>query len=325
MSAADRLGRVRTGAFTGLIGWLLLSGCAQYEWAEDLSGPLPERLSESGWFDPADRDHLHPRAIPFAPAYPLWSNGSEKHRFLLLPEGVRVDNTVRGEWAFPVGTLVVKTFSYDEQPVETRVLRHTEDGWELRAYAWDEDGLDATLLDGSEPTLRTVSVDGETFEHAIPSERQCRTCHEANGSMVIGFSELQLARDGASVIEALADRDVFLEPAPAALEHIDIDDALTHDAVGYLQGNCVHCHNGTPGPANAFDMRHPVALENLVGVMTTSRAVEPGLRVAPGDPDASALYRLFAGSAELEMPPLGVQRRDAEAAERLRQWIASLE
>jgi hypothetical protein len=165
--------------------------------------------------------------------------------------------------------------------------------------------------------------DGTTFEHEIPSERQCRTCHEANGAMVIGFSELQLAAAG--TLDALVERDVLSDPVPDAPDRIEGHDAVTTAVLGYLQGNCVHCHNGIPGPANAFDMRHRVALENLVGVMTTSSAVEPGLRVAPGAPDESVLFRLFTGASDLAMPPLGVQRRDEATADLFRTWIASLE
>ncbi|HJL14748.1 MAG TPA: hypothetical protein RMH99_03775 [Sandaracinaceae bacterium LLY-WYZ-13_1] len=300
----------------------IVAGCAEPSWVDDPVGMLPERLSEVGIYpDPSDLDTLHDRAVVYAPVHPLWSNGSAKHRALLLPEGATIDNTEPERWRFPVGTLFFKTFSFDDGPVETRVIRRTDEGWEYAAYRWDESGSDATRLDIARDTSVQGRLDGELVDHAIPSERQCRTCHESNETVVIGFEELQLG----ARMEALASEGVFAVPPPDETERVRGSDAQSTEVLGYLQGNCVHCHNGVPGPANSFDMRHEVALGNLIEVPTGASAAEAGIRVVPGEPEESVLFRSFTGMNELPMPPVGVQHRDARAVEMFRVWIAGLE
>jgi hypothetical protein len=171
-------------------------------------------------------------------------------------------------------------------------------------------------------------VDGETFTHVIPSRRDCRTCHEGQPGIVIGFDELRLnapLSSGATTQLADLGRDGVLVPAPPeAAESIAAPDDLTRDVLGYLHGNCAHCHNGVPGPSTSFDMRHSVALDTLVGQPTEASGAPPGLRVAPGSPEDSVLLTLFTVTGEDQMPPLGAQRIDQEAAAMIERWIEGL-
>ena len=48
--------------------------------------PLPERLSETGLYRPGTLD-VDPRNRPFAPQYPLWTDGAAKSRWIHLPTG----------------------------------------------------------------------------------------------------------------------------------------------------------------------------------------------------------------------------------------------
>jgi hypothetical protein len=302
----------------------------------DLDGPLPTRLSELGLYpDPEVRSTFHARAVYYEPGYPLWSNGSAKQRFIALPRGASVD-TSSASWEFPVGTLFLKTFSYPdgsngERAIETRVLRRTDESYEFAVYRWNEEQTDADLLDGKKSIPVEVEIDGERFEHEIPSTLQCRSCHESQDARVIGFDALRLnhALEGATETQlvALSDRGVLSE-LPDEAPVIEADDATTREALGYLQGNCVHCHNGSDGPASAFDLHYPVALENLIGVETTSELFG-GLRVSPGDPEGSALYRGIAGDVEggdaQPMPPVGVQRIDPDAVTLFYDWILALD
>jgi hypothetical protein len=301
----------------------------------DIEGPLPARLSELGLYPKLPtRDVWHERATFYEPRYPLWSNGSEKQRFIALPPGASVD-TSSSVWEFPRGTTFFKTFSYPdengrERAVETRVLRRTEKGYEFFAYRWNQDQSDAELLDGNTSVPVSVEIDGERFEHEIPSRLQCRACHESQEVRVIGFDELRLnhALEGEkeTQLEALFERHV-LSALPEDPPSIESDDPLKREVLEYLQGNCAHCHNGSDGPSSAFDLRYPVALQNLIGVETTSELFG-GLRVSPGDPEGSALYRgitrdVESGDAQ-PMPPLGVQRVDPDAVRLFYDWIFSL-
>lgn len=306
---------------------------------DDPTGALPETIAELGLYpDPLDHARSHPRAIPYEPGYPLWSNGSRKARFLVLPPDTRVALGDEGAFRFPPGTLLLKTFSYpapgsngDEtyRPVETRVLQNTEEGWLYAVYAWDEAGEQASLLDITRSTRVAVEIDGESFEHVVPSKLDCRKCHESGMGPVLGFRELQLGveADGASELTRLAERDVFEEPPNPEPERIEHDDPVTQDVLGYLQGNCVHCHNGGPSPA-AFDMRHAVALENLIGRDTQGELLS-GVRIVPGDPESSVVFLTLARRTDVDgilpMPPVGVQRTDVNAVELFRGWIENLD
>ena len=106
--------------------------------------------------------------------------------------------------------------------------------------------------------------------------------------------------------------------------------AETAWVLGYVTGNCTHCHNGEPDLANSsFDLRPDVFLANTVGRETESSASGLGVRIVPGDPDASVLYLAFThqdnGTDIKAMPPLGIQLRDVAAGERMRDWISSLQ
>jgi hypothetical protein len=306
----------------------------------DPGGPLPETMAELGLYPkPGDFARVHRRALPYEPAYPLWSNGSAKQRYLVLPDGATIDTSMSDGWTFPVGTLFLKTFSYpsagDEggelRPVETRAIRQGDDGWEYAVYLWDEAAESATLLDLKKVVPVPVVLDGASFEHEVPTKLQCRMCHESELGTVIGFRGIQLgavpAAGGQSELARLASLGVFTDEPGSEPEHIQHDEPVTREVLGYLQGNCVHCHNGGEGSSTAFDLRHDVALENLVA-RDTEGEVLSGVRVVPGDPEASVVYLTLDRRTEegeiLPMPPVGVQRADAQALELFRGWIESL-
>ncbi len=297
----------------------------------DLLGPLPSQLADVGIYrGPAVATPLEP-ARAYEPGYPLWSDGGQKYRSLVLPAGTSIDATDPENYAFPVGTLLFKTFAFPTPhspekslPVETRLLRLTHDGWELAAYAWDETASTAQLLDLKRSQTRQIlSDDGEVVEHAIPSRLECRQCHESSSSQVLGINELQLAKSG-SLRELLP----AIDPAPKPpFRALPAHGPLTTSVLGYFVGNCVHCHNGSNGAASSFDLRPDAALSNVIGRATESSATADGLRVAPGKPDDSILYLGIKGGTELEvkdMPPVGVALRDASAVQLLADWIGAL-
>jgi hypothetical protein len=291
---------------------------------DDPTQPLPSTLSELG---------LHPDAPPpdvlraYEPSWPLWSNGSAKARLAFVPDPI--DTAIADAWTFPIGTMFVKTFSYARdpesvRPIETRVLRLLDTGWAYDAYLWTEDGSDAQLIDLEESVLVDVIDDRGPLQHRVPNRLDCRTCHESAVQPVLGFSELQL--DDAE-LAALDDDGLRTSPSttPDRVRH---DDPTTQDILGLFHGNCVHCHNGGTGVSASFDLRHQVALANTLDQPTASSASASGIRIVPGDPDLSILYLGFSGETEdpgiKPMPPLGVDRRDAEAIAVLRAWIEAL-
>lgn len=137
------------------------------------------------------------------------------------------------------------------------------------------------------------------------------------------MSELQLAQSGS--LDALAAR---LEPAPSEpYAALPAHGPLTTEVLGYLLGNCVHCHNGTNGAASSFDLRPSTALQNLLDQPTASSATADGIRVVPGSPEESVMLLAVRGGSDFEvkdMPPLGVAQRDASAIRLLDEWIREL-
>ena len=294
-------------------------------------GDLPSKLSDVGLYRGAGLDAQAP-ALAYEPGYPLWSDGGDKRRAIVLPEGASIDGSDPENYLMPLGTLIFKTFAFRTPqspdaavPVETRLLRLKGDGWELAAWAWDDDARDAQLLDLRKSQTRDVlDDDGNVVAHAIPSHLECRQCHESSTSEVLGINELQLARSGS--LGELAPR-ITPEPRPP-YARLPEHGPLTSSVLGYFVGNCVHCHDGIDGgAASSFDLRPDVALANLIDQPTASSATADGIRIAPGKPDESILYLAVKGTSALEvkdMPPLGVARRDPSAVKLLSDSISEL-
>jgi len=303
---------------------LFCSGCGEAGpsgWIVDPVGEAPAALSEWGIYPSMDPAELSPIAHRYEPRHPLWSNGTRKHRAFVLPAGATIDNGDPEAWVFPEGTLFFKTFSDDAGPVETRVVRVGEGEWTYKVFRWNDERTEATEVSIDRADDVELTIDGAPAAHAVPSRRQCITCHESAAALWLGFGAHQRSEALVANLEA----DGALAGAPSAPAVVDTGDGASDAVVGYFQGNCVHCHNGIAGPANSFDLRPAVALANIIDVPTGSSAAEAGTRVVPGSPEESVLFRSFAGLNELAMPPVGVSERDEAMVATLRAWIEGLE
>ena len=265
---------------------------------------FPDRLSEYGIYPEAPNLWNTPSEAQFyEPEYPLWTNGAGKIRHVIFPDARTPERTEDG-YLFPIGTLFFKTFVYDGAPVETRVIRVDESRPQYAAYRWNDRGTEASLLDISEEaTPVEVTLGDETFTHEIPSRDECRGCHEAGDRRVLGYTPLQLGETP-----------------------IDAPDEETLALIGWAQGNCAHCHDGSGRQGASFSMLPQVFLENTIDRPTAGSASASGIRVVPGSPNESALVRAMSRTDDefAAMPPIGVQRRDDAALAALRDWIAAL-
>jgi len=176
-----------------------------------------------------------------------------------------------------------------------------------------------------------VHAAGADFDHLIPTKLDCRQCHESNETRIIGFDELRLAAPARghqkTQLDELHASGLLAGSLPSAPDAVQ-GTGLERDVLGYVHGNCAHCHNGTGGPSSSFDMRHDVMIENTVDKKTESDASASGIRIVPGHPEESILFLAFSGETDnpevKPMPPVGVQLRDTAAIEHLRTWITSL-
>jgi hypothetical protein len=300
---------------------LMTSACADDRAPSitDPTTPWPRTLSELG---STAGDRFAPvgdRVLAYDVAYPLWSSGSSKERHLVLPTDAAIDDRDRDGWRFATGTVAFKTFAADGRALETRAIRAFEGEWDYAVYLWDGD--DAELLETELEVA--IDLDGGGV-HTVPAPLQCKQCHEAAASPLLGVNELQLADE----LPRLDEAGVLANGAPDDPARIDHPDPRTAGVLGWFVGNCTHCHNGGDADNASFDLGPTVALTNTVDVPTESGATAAGIRIVPGDPLASILYLAVSGDhedPELEdMPPIGIDRRDAAAIAELRAMIEEL-
>jgi hypothetical protein len=311
----------------------------------------PPTLRDTGLYADIATFVVDPRHLAFSPQYPLWTDGASKRRWMSLPPGTAIDASDPDAWVFPVGTRVWKEFSFAGVRVETRYLEHRPDGqWLYAAYAWRPDGANADLV--SERGKRNAHPLSGGRSHTIPAISDCKVCHEGGGSRVLGFGALQLssARDPAAphaealpaggidlaelvkrgLVVGLPEKFVQTPPRIAA------GSATARAALGYLHGNCGHCHNDR-GPLRnvGLFLRHlvgadaPPAIATTFGRPITERA--PGQsadavkRIDRDHPERSALaQRIASRYPPLQMPPLGTELVDHDAVALVRRWLSEV-
>jgi hypothetical protein len=316
------------------------SGAAARADGDDARG-LPQRLADTGLSGPG--------VLPFSPQYPLWSDGAAKRRWIYLPPGTSIDASRPDAWEFPRGTKLWKEFSHG-RALETRYIERGADGaWRYGSYVWDAAAREATLAPAT--GVRDLSAPrAPGARYTIPSENDCRACHEAAPVPVLGFSALQLSPDRdplaphadakeASVdLTTLTARGLLTRLSPALrAPRIAASSPAERAALGYLHGNCGNCHNddgplavlemtlaqrvGTPASSNAV-------LSSIVGVESQFHpdgAPPRAPRIAPGHESASVIAMRMASRDPLQrMPPLGTTAIDADALRLIGRWIESL-
>ncbi len=322
--------------------------------AEEARG-LPQHLGDTGLYVAGSLSQVSPDVLPFSPQYPLWSDGAAKRRWIWLPPGTSIDAASPDAWDFPRGTKLWKQFAHGSV-IETRYIERGADGaWRFGSYVWNADGTDAVLA-----PMRGIrdlpAPKAPNAHYTIPSEDDCRACHEGAPVPVLGFSALQLSPDrdplaphaerlaGAVDLDSLSKRGllrnfpVYLLARPP---RIAAANPAERAALGYLHGNCGNCHNNE-GPLSVLEMNlaqrvgAPVqetshanqVLGSLVGVESGFRpAGAPGdaRRIVPGHSDASVItLRMNSRDPLQQMPPLGTSAVDAEAVALMARWIEGL-
>jgi hypothetical protein len=343
-----RPGRSTRLALATLISALVLfrsvSAASQAE-----AGPPPSSLQATGLYSDFASLEVDPQHLAFSPQYPLWTDGATKRRWISLPPGTAIDGSDPDAWVFPVGTRLWKEFSFNGRRVETRYLERQADGqWLYAAYAWTPDGREALLT--SAKGRRAAYPLGNGRSHAIPSVNDCKACHEGGRSEVLGFSALQLSpeRDPNALhadlqpsgvdLQYLLDKKLLVGfPTQEAQPRIGARSPTERAALGYMHGNCGHCHNDQGSLRNiGLYLRHVLGARTEQAAATTIgypvKKPAPGqspdavMRVAPGRPEQSGLkQRVASRYPALQMPPLGTEVVDQEAVALLQRWISEMD
>lgn len=289
---------------------------------------------------------------PYALNTPLFSDYAEKYRFLWMPAGAQAQYAGNGVLAFPVGSVLVKTFAYPadlRRPndniryIETRLLIHQGSGWVARTYLWNADQTKAVLKRaGGRVDVAFVDSRGQprNIDYALPNQNQCKECHQLDKTLTpIGPKARNLNGDfiyAGGLENQLAHwtRLGLLRGAPApdkAPRTVRWDDAnapLDARARAYLDANCAHCHNPravasnsglflsveeTRGPALGIG-KQPVAAGRGSGNLRVG--------IQPGDASASILaYRMASSEPGVMMPELGRSVIHEEGVALTKAWI----
>lgn len=312
-----------------------------------------ERLSEYDFFEGRLAD-LKPAAgvVSYSVNTPLFSNYSEKLRFIELPPGSKISYTDSGVFEFPKGTVLIKNFYYPTDfrnegegriILETRLLIHADQGWQAYPYIWDEKQSDAFYDPAGETRhVRYTSKSGRkiTTPYIIPNKNQCKGCHLSGNALIpLGLSARQLnsGADSSSNLlirwqeEGILEGLPPLKSVPAGIVWDNTTTGTLDDrARAYLDANCAHCHS-RKGSANTSGLfldvyeKDPVHLGVFKSPVAAGRgAGDLKFDIVPGAPEKSILvYRMSTNDPAIAMPEIGREQVDKEGLALIEEWIRS--
>ena len=349
--------RPRSAALAGAFAAALLTGSCDDRVRHHDGGPPPRLLSEWRLFEQPMRDLL-PRggALAYSVNTELFSDYSEKLRFVWMPAGTAAEYRDDVAFELPVGSILVKTFAYPEDPdrpdgdrrlIETRLLVRTAETWLALPYVWNDEQTDAELkVGGARRTVVMAEPDGahRTIDHMVPNTNMCAQCHTEPGHFApLGIKARHLNRDFAypdGVENQLTRwrRAGYLTGGPSpedAPRTPPFDDpaagTVAARARGWLDVNCGSCHSpagkaGTSGMYLGVEIDDPLRLG--IGKPPVAAGQGSGGRkfgIVPGEPDQSILlHRIESTEPGVAMPELGRQLVPREAVALLREWIAGM-
>ena len=293
---------------------------------------FPQTLAQFGFFTDAAGTRPAKGVAPYRLQTPLWSDGSDKHRFVYLPAGLKAKAQGDGLLDFPIGSALIKHFAFGGKLIETRVLLHRADGWVALPYVWNAEQSEARLaLAGKRIELTTPA--GQAISYAVPNKNQCKDCHSQDGATIpIGPKAYNLS---AQWLGAFA-RAGKLDKVPTVAHRVPLWEdrakvSVADAARGYLDANCAHCHSAK-GAASNSGLYLGWLEKDAAALGVGKRPVAAGrgagafeFDVVPGDPDHSILmYRMASTEGGVAMPELGRESRDPAGEAVIRAWIAGM-
>jgi len=317
----------------------------------------PEKLSEFELFKGRIQDQIPAEdVLPYSLNSPLFSDYAHKLRFIKIPKEAQVNFNPDSVLQFPVGTVIAKTFYYNNDErnqakgrrlMETRILIHEAKGWKALPYIWNKEQNEATLeVAGGGDLVTWLDGQGQkqSFEYVVPNMNQCKGCHERQGIMTpIGPSARQLNGDfnyengihenqlvhwkNKKALSNLPE----LSDVPKMPAYSDLNASLDLRAKAYLDINCAHCHNPVgPAQSSGLFLHWNNTNKTSYGFMKTPVAAGRGsgnlsYDIVPGKPEESILaYRMYSLDPGIMMPELGRRLSHKEGVDLIKNWIKSL-
>jgi uncharacterized repeat protein (TIGR03806 family) len=309
-----------------------------------------EKLSAYGFFTDAGGRKPADGVVAFDLVNPLFSDHAGKHRFVHVPKGKTAAYSANDVFDFPVGTVLIKTFTFPqkagdawvEKYVETRLLIHKAEGWTAYPYIWNAEETEAILAPvGKRMRIDTQDESGEalSIDYAVPNRNQCKQCHSKGDTLLpIGPTARNLNHagpGGANQLTDWAERGMltgFAGDAPAAPAAFDENAGSLEDrARAWLDINCAHCHRARGGASNsALFLAWDETDRSGWGVRKRPVAAGRGsgdalFVIEPGKPEESILYhRIASVEPGVLMPELGRTVVDERGLKLIGDWIAAM-
>ena len=318
--------------------------------ANEVGAAIPTLLSETGVFN--DLSSLTPAQgfIPYQPNHAFWSDGVAKQRWIGVPESSNVSFS-SDNWTFPVGSVSIKHFTYDQiendpgsrRHLETRLMLHSEQGWRGFTYRWNSEQTDAELVASRETTTLSIAqTDGtnasQPYDFLGPNE--CFRCHTEVEGWTLGLSTAQL--NGQFDYGQVSDNQIrswnyigmFDVDAGAVSQYAaypSIDDAqavVEARARAYLDVNCSVCHQPGGPTSVSLDFRASTALNAMNAIDVEPVAGNLGIQgasiIAPGAKERSILWHRMQRLDDTRMPPISSHVIDYTGVDVVGGWIDSL-
>jgi len=303
--------------------------------SESTVSNFPVKLSATGCMDATDITKPGAALIPFDVNVPLWTDGAIKQRWFALPDNTTITiSDDANNWVFPIGTVFIKHFYIGSELVETRTLiRHDDGDWAGYSYEWDEDGLDATLLQGG----KVKNINGVDWSY--PSSAQCMSCHTPASGFTIGPETLQLNRDytyangvTSNQLVTMNHIGLFSDSLPAEVNNMhllptidDLTKSIDSRARAYLHANCAYCHQVGGigrGPANFHYLTSTDEMDVCnIDPETGDLDVNNAKLLTPSDPEASIISLRMKSNDVNRMPPIGSGMVHTEGVALIDEWI----
>tara|TARA_A100000164_G_scaffold287495_1_gene260510 strand:+ start:4203 stop:5240 length:1038 start_codon:yes stop_codon:yes gene_type:complete len=310
----------------------------------------PRFLSEFGFFQDMQNQIPAEGVHPYSLVSPLFSDQTDKLRFVYVPEGQKLGYVKDKVFIFPVGSTLIKTFAYlnmngplEQQLLETRLLINTNAGWKAISYVWNEEQTDAKrAIAGATIPTSFLNSQGElvAVRYRAPNQNQCKECHQVNKVMTpIGPKARNMNKDlnyqsgemnQLLYWAALGWIDQKLDSTPIS-SYTDVNASLDNRARAYLDINCGHCHI-PGGSADTTGLYLNLIEENQEKLGIFKKPVAAGrasgnlkYSIVPGHADDSImLFRMKSLDPGIMMPESGRALADDAGIKLIKNWIDKL-
>ncbi len=316
-----------------------------------------ETLSEYQFFD-GPLAELNPQddVLPYELNMPLFSNYALKSRFIWLPEGYSAEYNDTDIFDLPIGTIIVKTFYYDNDfrdpslgrnILETRLMIRQDTGWMSEPYLWRQDQTEADWhIVGRQTQVEWIHYDGtpRSTLYLVPNSVECAGCHNVDNKMfpigpkarningMMDYADGPMNQLDKWTEEGILTGTPSAELAPAVPRMDDLSASINDRARAYLDINCGHCHSPR-GPANnsGLNLDYFEQDPTKLGICKTPIAAGQGsggleYAIVPGNPDDSFMvFRMNSVELNIAMPELSRSVIHDEGVQLIRDWILTLE